>query len=143
MLQAQTSQPGLNQIELFKQFIGTWKCEVQKDTFLLIENTSFGTGMVSKSQVVSKGNTLEEIIQLYGYNAKDDSYQIAELMMSRSDLEIINARFITPVSGEMEVTNTENAKYQWRFEFKNQDTILQQAFYANKVVKEVMLSRVE
>lgn len=34
---AQTTQTKLNQVELMKQFLGTWKCEIAKDTFNIWE----------------------------------------------------------------------------------------------------------
>lgn len=46
-LQAQKVQTKLNQVELFKQFIGIWRFEYGKVTFLIIENTPFGIGMAS------------------------------------------------------------------------------------------------
>jgi hypothetical protein len=41
-LQAQTSQTKLDQVKLMKQFIGTWKCEMGKDTTWTIECKSYG-----------------------------------------------------------------------------------------------------
>ena len=140
-LPAQKTQTKLDQVELLKQFIGTWKCEYRKDTLLIIENIPFGIGMVSNSKIVTNGETIETIIQLHGYDKEKDRFNIAELIKSTSALEIINARFISETSGELVVTNTENAKYQWRFEFKTPDLIVQQAILDDEVVKEVILIR--
>jgi hypothetical protein len=131
----------LDQVELMKQFIGNWKCEYGEDTFLIIENTPFGTGMVSDSQIVSKGENLDSIKQLYGYDKKTDRYIMAELIRSSSVLEICYSWFTSKSSGELLVTNTENAMYKWRFEFKTPDLIVQTATLDGKVVKEVSLIR--
>ena len=139
--QAQKTQTELDQIELFKQFIGTWTCDYKKDTSLFVENTPFGIGMISNGKIVANGETIETIIQLYGYDKEKDRFIVAELIKSTSALEIINAKFISETSGEMVVTNTENAKYKWRFEFKTPDLILQQAILDDEVVKEVILNR--
>jgi hypothetical protein len=140
-LPAQETQTKLDQVELLKQFIGTWKCEYRKDTLLIIENNPFGIGMVSNSKIVTNGETIETIIQLHGYDKEKDRFNVAELIQSTSVLEIINARFISKTSGELVVTNTENAKYQWRFEFKTPDLIVQQAILDDEVLKEVILIR--
>lgn len=142
-IHAQTEQTNLDQVELMKQFIGTWTCEYHKDTFLIIENTSFGTGMVSRSHIVTKGETLDSIIQLYGYDKKADRYIMAELVRSSSVIEICDAFFTSGNAGELVVTNTENAKFKWRFEFKTPDLIVQTAILDNKVVKEVSLTRMK
>ena len=136
-----TVNTNLDQVELMKQFIGTWKCEYGEDTFLIIENTPFGTGMVSDSQIVSKGESLDSIKQLYGYDRKTDRYVMAELIKSSSVLEICYSWFTSKSSGELLVTNTENARYKWRFEFKTPDLIVQTASLDGKVVKEVSLTR--
>jgi hypothetical protein len=41
--QAQTAQTKLNQVELMKQFAGTWKCE-SNDTTFTIEDKYYGGG---------------------------------------------------------------------------------------------------
>lgn len=140
-LQAQETPIKLDQVELLKQFIGSWTCDYEGGASLVIKNTPFGNGMISNSKVVNNEETIETIIQLYGYDKEKDIINVAELIKSTSDLEIINLKFISETSGEMIVTNTENAKYKWRFEFKTPDLILQQAILDDEVVKEVILSR--
>jgi hypothetical protein len=136
-------QTNLDQVELMKQFIGNWKCEYHKDTFLFIENIPFGTGMVSDSQIVSKGETLDSIKQLYGYDKKTDTFIMAELVKSSSIIEICTTRFTSKNAGELVVINTENAKFKWRFEFRTPDKIVQTASLDGKIVKEVTLARVK
>jgi hypothetical protein len=142
-IHSQTAQTSLDQVELMKQFIGTWKCEYRKDTFLIIENAPFGTGMVSNSQIVTKGDTLDSIKQLYGYDKEADKYIMAELVRSSSVIEICNAWFTSGNAGELVVTNTENARFNWRFEFKTPNLIIQTAILDGKVVKEVSLTRMK
>lgn len=138
------AQSNLNQVELNKQFIGTWKCEYAKDTFLVIKNNPFGAnGMVSVSRIFTKSETLDSIIQLYAYEKNYDRFIMSELVRSSSTLEICYMRFTTNTTGEIIVTNTDNAKFEWRFEFKSPDLIVQQALFDGKVVKEVSVNRVE
>ncbi len=143
-LDAQNPKTGPDQIELMKKFLGSWECEYCKDTFLLIENTPFGTGMVSHGHIITTGgDTLDSIIQLYGYDKKADRFIMTELVKSLSVLEISYIRFISETHGEMEVTNTENARYRWTFDFKTPDVVVQQAILDDEVVKEVTLNRVK
>jgi hypothetical protein len=44
-IQAQTQQTKLNQAELLKQFLGTWKSEMVNDTTWAGEMKSFGNGL--------------------------------------------------------------------------------------------------
>jgi hypothetical protein len=137
----ETSNPILDQVSLMKQFIGNWTCEYGKDTFLIIENVPFGAGMVSNCQIVQKGTVPDSIRQLYGYDKKTDKFIMAELIESSSVIEICTIWFTSRNGGEMVVSNTENAKYKWSFEFKTHDLIHQIAKLNGKVVKEVMLTR--
>jgi len=70
-LQAQTTQTKLNQIELMKQFIGSWKIDLGKDTTGFWECKPFGTGLEGYLKNVTKGKILMEVKQLVGYDKKN------------------------------------------------------------------------
>lgn len=131
----------LDQVSLMKQFIGNWTCEYKNETRLIIENMPFGAGMVSNCQIVQKGIVLDSIKQLYGYDKKVDQFIMTELIESSSIIEICYTWFTSQNAGEMVVTNTENAKYKWSFEFETPDRIHQRAKLEDKVVKEVIITR--
>jgi hypothetical protein len=44
-VQAQYTETKLNQVELFKQWIGTWKSDNAKDTTAFWDAKSYGTGL--------------------------------------------------------------------------------------------------
>lgn len=142
-IQAQTIKTKLDQVELMKQFIGTWKFEFGKDTFLISENTLFGSGMLSNSQIVTKGKNLDSIIQLYGYDKKADKFIVAEQIKSSPIIEICNAWFTSKNIGEIVVTNPESAPFKFKFEFKTPDIIIQTAIRDDKVVKEIIGTRIK
>ena len=142
-IQAQTIANKLNQVELMKQFIGTWQCEVGKDTFLLSENVPFGSGMISSSTIVTKGDTLDSIIQLYGYDKKIDRFIVAEQIKSSPVIEICAAWFTSKNTGEIVVTNPENAPFKFKFEFKSPNVIVQTAIRDDIVVKEITGTRIK
>jgi hypothetical protein len=124
-----------------KQFIGSWTRELGKGTFLIIENTPFGIGMASNSQIVTNGEILDSVKHPYRYDKKTDRFIMAELVKSSSIIEICNAWFKSGSAGELVVTNTENAKFKWKFEFKNINLIVRTAISDGIAVKEVSLTR--
>lgn len=138
--QAQTQ---LNQVELMKQFMGTWKCELGKDTFLISKNAPFGTGMISNSEIVANGIALDSIIQLYGYDRKADKFIVAEQIKSSPVVEICSAWFTSETTGKIVVTNPKNAPFTFTFEFKSPERIVQNALMDGKVVKKVIGNRVK
>jgi|WetSurMetagenome_2_1015567.scaffolds.fasta_scaffold161672_1 hypothetical protein len=140
---AQTNQPKLNQVALMRQFLGTWTCELGKDTFLVSENKPFGRGMTANGRITTQGRTLDSIVQIYGYNKSADRYVLAELIRSSSAFEICTTWFTSATAGELTVENTENSKFKWRFEFKTPDSIVQTAMLDGEVIKEISLTRVK
>jgi hypothetical protein len=138
---AQITQTKPDQQKSIKQFVGIWKCELGKDTFLITENNLFGTGMVSNSQIVANGKVIDSIRQLYGYDKKIDKFIIAELIESSPVIEICNAWFTSENSGEIIITNPENSPLKFKFEFKSPDIIIQTAILNGKVFKEITGNR--
>ena len=136
-IQAQDVQSKLNQIELMKQFLGTWKCELGRDTFLITETKPFGTGMISKSQIFTKDNVLDSIIQVFGFDKKADKFILAELIKSSQAIEICSTWFTSDKAGEILIINPDNAPLKFKFEFKSPTNLVQTAIYGDKIVKVV------
>jgi len=142
-IQAQTAEPKPDQVKLMKQFAGSWKSELGKDTFLISENVSFGSGMISTSKIVTNDKSIDSIKQLYGYDKKIDKFIGAELIQSSPVVEIFTVWFTSENTGEIVVTNPENAPFQFKFEFKSPDMIEQTALRDGKVVKKVTGIRIK
>jgi hypothetical protein len=140
-IQAQSTETKLDQVELMKQFVGNWKCELGKDTILTGNNISFGTGLVCNSQIIANGKILNSVKQLYGYDKKIDKFIIAELIESSPVIEICTFWFTSKNTGELIITNPENVKLKYKFEFKTPDLIVQTALNDKNVIKEVTLTR--
>lgn len=136
-IQAQDVQSKLNQIELMKQFIGTWKCELGRDTFLITETKPFGTGMISKSQIFMKDNVIDSVIQVFGFDKKADKFIMAELIKSSQAIEICSTWFTSNKAGEILIINPDNAPLKFNFEFKSPTYLVQTATYGDKIVKVV------
>lgn len=141
VLRSQTMDKKLDQVELMKQFIGTWKCDFDEETVFICNNKPFGNGLVCASQIVKNGDILDSITQLFGYDNKADKFIIAELKESSSVIEICSAWFSSKNKGEIVVTNPENAPFKFIFEFRTPDMIVQNAIQDGKVVNEITLIR--
>lgn len=85
--QTQTTQAKPNQVELMKRLIGSWKADFAKDTTLYWEAKPFGTGLECYYKTVTKGKTLMEGKQLFGYDKKIDKY-LASNLVKGMDIEI-------------------------------------------------------
>ena len=133
----------LNQIDLMKQFIGSWKCELGKDTILVGDNIAFGTGLVCNSQIMVNGKIINSVRQLYGYDKKIDKFIVAELIEASPVIEICTTWFTSANTGELVVTNPDNAPFSFKFEFKSPDLIVQTAIQNDKVFKEIILTRIK
>lgn len=142
-MQPQTIKTNLNQVELMKQFIGTWKGEFGDNSIFICENKAFGNGIISSGQITIDGKIVDSITQLYGYDNKTDKFIIAELKTSSPIIEIGSTWFDSKTTGEIVITNPENAPYKFKFEFKNPDTILQTAIQDEKEVNKIVLKRIE
>jgi hypothetical protein len=142
-LQAQPINNKLNQVDLIKKFVGRWKCDLGKDTVLIGDNIAFGTGLVCNSQIIANGKILDSVKQLYGYDQKTDKFIVAELIESSPMIEICASWFTSQNTGELVVTNPENAPYKFRFEFINADLIVQTAIQNDKEIKKVSITRIK
>ena len=143
--QAQTTNPHLNQVELMKQFLGSWKGEVGKDTIIIGNNAQFGSGLECSSQIVTKGKVLDSVKQLFGYDKTIDKFIIAELIKSSPVIELCGTWFTSEHAGEMvlfkDISDPGKATLRWKFEFKTPDMIIQTALLNDKIIKVLTITR--
>mgnify|MGYP000459921748 CR=1 FL=1 len=123
------AQTKLNQVELMRKFLGSWKGEFAENSIFLCENKAFGNGIISYSKITTDGETLDSIVQLYGYDSVADKFTIAELKESSPVIEICSTWFTSKNAGEIIITNPINAPFSFKFEFKNPDLQLARALY--------------
>jgi hypothetical protein len=69
----------LNQVELFKQFLGSWKSQLDKDTTEFSNVNPYGMSFELNDKYVTKGKIVHEYKQLYGYIKKEDKYIVATI----------------------------------------------------------------
>jgi hypothetical protein len=136
----------LNQVELMKQFIGSWKCDISKDTTFFIESKSYGTGIELDFKYVTKGKTYSEAKLLWGYDKKVDKYIIAQITKGM-DIEFWAVWFVEKNKYIMlpysDITNPDKASFKWEGEFKSPDMFVETTILDNKSVKTDTYTRVK
>jgi hypothetical protein len=145
-IQAQTTQPKLNQVELMKQLIGSWKADMGKDTTFFMEVKPFGTGLECYSNTVNKGKILMEAKQLAGYDKKIDKIVYVNLEKGK-DIEILAVWFISnnkymsiPYS---DIANPEKASFKYEAEFKSPNLIVETLIINGKPLKTYTYTRIK
>jgi hypothetical protein len=145
-LQAQTTQTKLNQVELRKQLEGSWTGEIGKDT---INNWNFrpvGNGDDCNWWSVTKGKTILEGKELWGYVKGIDKYIVAGFN-EKPDVEINVVWFISkykyisiPFS---DISNPEKASFKIEGNIKSPDILTQTTIINDKPVVTYTWTRVK
>jgi len=136
-LHAQTTQIKLNQIELMKHFIGSWKCEESKDTTFFWDAKSYGTGLEGYYKTMTNGKTVTEGRFLQGYDKSIDKSIYVELPSGKDkDIEINATWFISNTKYKYlpfsDISNFEKASYKIEGEFKSPDMFVETTIKNNK-----------
>ncbi len=89
---AQTGTVKPDQVKLLQQLAGTWQAELGKDTILTTQLKAFGTGLDGYARVETKGKTISDRRQLFGYDSKADQFIEAEVTKG-ADMELFSCWF--------------------------------------------------
>ena len=113
------------QIQLHKQFIGSWKGKLAKDTALFWDVKPYGTGMECYFKAVTKGKIIMEGKQLWGYDTGAGKFTMAE-MMKGVDNAVYSSWFDTKSTCTMQyygpvATTASGDTWEWKIVFKNPD----------------------
>lgn len=142
-IEPQTMETQLNQVESMKQFIGTWECQLGKNTIYRTYNKSFGKGMACIIQVISNGDIVDSIEQLLGYDAVTDKFVLSELIRSSTNIQISSIRFTTEHTGEI-ISNdsADNSSIKINFDFASPDVINETAILDNNITVEMKFNKI-
>jgi hypothetical protein len=137
---------GLNQVELNKQWMGTWKWEGANDTAIFWDNKPYGTGLEGHIKFVTKGKVFTERKEFAGYSKEYDKY-ISAQMTKGEEIEISAYWFTsknrcTQVPFEY-ILNPEKASYRIEMEFKSPDSLVATIIVNNKTVSIDTVERVK
>lgn len=74
-LLAQTKQPKLNQMELYKQFAGTWQAEIGADSVEVRECRAYGLSFVIEVYQVIKGQQIPMYINNISFDSNEGKFK--------------------------------------------------------------------
>jgi hypothetical protein len=133
---AQTTQTKLNQIELMKLQIGTFKCVSNRDSTVFWVGQPYGTGLDCYSRVVVKGKTVKEGRELWGYDKSIDKFVCASLDKG-NDMELKAVWFTSTNVYQYirysDVSNPEKASWKMVGEFTSPGVVVETTTENNKI----------
>ena len=74
-IQAQTTKSTLNQVELMKQFIGTWNGVIGKDTVEVWETKPYGEALIINVSRIIKGTKSDWSMNNIGFDEREGKYK--------------------------------------------------------------------
>ena len=127
-LQAQTTQTKLNQVELMKQFIGTWKCEMGKDATFVMESKSFCNGLEFYWKTEANDKILNEGKSLMGCDRINEKILDFQIVNNSPDIILWAGWFTSPNLYEAillkDISNPDKATEKWKYEFQSPDLLV-------------------
>jgi hypothetical protein len=147
-INAQTIQIDLNQMELLKQFTGTWENKTIKDTLYTAEFKPYGSGGLEFNlKGVTQGKVWLEIRQLWGYDKKSDKVVIGGFMKDSPNF-MLQAAWFTAKNRFEQVpyefaSNPEKAGFIVVFDLKSPDLVIRTEIVNGKSLVAETYSRVK
>jgi hypothetical protein len=145
-IQAQTTQTKLDQVELMKQFIGSWKVDISNDTSCFWDIKSFGTGFEGYFKFVTKGKIVSEGKELWGYDKSVDKCILSE-MIEGMDIALYATWFtsknICNMFPYVYISNQEKASSKWVVEFPSPDILVETTIINNKTLRTDTYKRIK
>jgi len=146
LAQAQTNQTNLNQTELTKQFMGSWKCDFGNDTTFFMEGKLYGTGSEYNYNYAAKGKLFMEGKQLAGYDKKIDKIVYVNLEKGK-DIEMLALWFTSTnkyiITSYSDIANPEKASFKFEGEFKSPNLFIEKLIINGKLLKTYTMTRVK
>ena len=145
--EAQTTQPKLNQVELMKQFLGTWQTEMGKDTTQIDEYTAFGNTVVANIRNITKGKVIRCVKEFWGYDEKSDKIVFAEVSDSSPNINLYAFWFTSKNNCEgvpyQDISNPEKSALKYKMEIKSPDVWTMKMLQNNKELAGLTFTRVK
>jgi hypothetical protein len=147
-IHAQTDQSDLKQMELLKQFTGTWENKTNKDTLYTAEFKTYGNdGLEFTLKSVTQGKVWLEMRQLWGYDKKSDKIVIGGFMKDSPNF-MLQAGWFTANNRFEQVpyefaTNPEKAGFIVIFDLKSPDLVVRTEMVNGKALLAENFTRVK
>ena len=94
-LLCQSSVEELDQLELMKQFIGTWELSVSQDSIIVATITPFGDGLSFKQENKADGRTYSSYLGLWGISSDKKTIESVGLDESGNIMYSVG-KFVSP-----------------------------------------------
>jgi hypothetical protein len=140
----------LNQIELMKQGLGSWKFQLGKDTTVIGETKSYGTGFEASWKALTKGVVIIEGKQLGGFDKTINKYTVCQISQGQKkgrDLQLWATWFTSRNKYETidysDISNPEKASWKIEGEFKSPDMFVETMIVNNKPMRTDTYTRVK
>ncbi len=134
-IQAQTIHPKLNQAELMKQFIGTWK-NMEKDTTYIWECKAFGKALEFTVKTETKDRVTIDTKTLMGYDKEHDRLIEAVIDPESPEIYLCPCWFTSRSSFIQilwkDIADPDKADFKWAIEFTNPDSFVITEIQNNK-----------
>jgi len=146
-IQAQTTQTKLNQMELMKQWVGTWNCNIGIDTIFICECKPFNKGFELYLKNEVNGKVVIDWKTLVGYDKKNDKLIEALIFGDNPELSLFSMWFSSTNKCEEifleDSASPDKAINKWTFEFKTPDLLIWNELVNNKTIHVYNLHRVK
>lgn len=144
-MNAQNARAKLNQVELLRKFIGSWKFETGKDTFAFAEYKSCGTGLEGTIHLVTRGKTIMEEKLFWGFDLNGKG--IGTTIFKGSTMQFYSFVFTSQshyaYAPYMEDSNPATASIRFEGEFKSPGMMVETSYVNDKPVATINVSRVK
>jgi hypothetical protein len=145
-IQAQTMQTNLNQTELIKQFLGTWNCDIDKDTVEVWECKPYGVIHTTTVSQIVKGIKSDSYLNTAGFDKRDGKFK-GILLYPNGDYFTWIGLFTTDKKLSVVIVdnlNPEKILAKYEFEFKTPTNRIMTRFTADGVkVKDNIFNKVK
>lgn len=132
----------LNQVELFKQFLGKWTYEMAKDTTYTWECKSYGDELETYLKYETKGKIIMEQKGLFGYNKKSDKMTGVIIGNDNRPLAMwFTTKNVCEVGPILDNSNPVKVTPYRKLEFKSSDILTISLIVNNKYVNPFTLTR--
>lgn len=133
-IQGQAAQTKPDQVQLMKQFLGTWKTEYKNGDAMILDFTPFGSAMLGTRKNIHTDTVIFTGRSMWGYDKKGDKIIQAEIDSSLPDITIDTFWFISEKTlvSRRSVFPLSRDTLSTRFEFRNADLFLITTINNNK-----------
>jgi hypothetical protein len=134
---SQNSTQNLNQVELMKQFVGSWNAKAGADTLIIWECSSFGPNI--EFVIKNKVKEVESIEgkTFMGYDVKNGKLLEAIILKDSPNIMLAPCWFTSPKTCVQiqndDISHPETARWKWSIEFKTTDLFILTETINNKI----------